>query len=117
MCRESKSEAEKVHHITTFIVVEFGELSATSVTLETSHENKDLAENGVKDEGEDGEDKKIKDPDSPSATPGEENGVKKAEDPSSSPGKIMATLLSSGCSSYTNPYVFLRVHCNGRYIN
>ncbi|XP_026688390.1 uncharacterized protein LOC113472799 [Diaphorina citri] len=80
-------------------------------------EKKDLAENGVKDEGEDGEDKKIKDPDSPSATPGEENGVKKAEDPSSSPGKIMATLLSSGCSSYTNPYVFLRVHCNGRYIN
>ncbi|KAI5695579.1 hypothetical protein M8J75_000475 [Diaphorina citri] len=33
MCRESKSEEEKVHHITTFIVVEFGELSATSVTL------------------------------------------------------------------------------------
>ncbi|KAI5712438.1 hypothetical protein M8J75_008343 [Diaphorina citri] len=48
-------------------------------------EKKDLAENGVKDEGEDEEDKKIKDPDSPSATPGEENGVKKAEDPSSSP--------------------------------
>ncbi|XP_026676342.1 RNA-binding protein Nova-2-like [Diaphorina citri] len=95
------------------------EISAAMATLANGQgaEKKDLAENGVKDEGEDGEDKKIKDPDSPSATPGEENGVKKAEDPSSSPGKIMATLLSSGCSSYTNPYVFLRVHCNGRYIN